>query len=119
MPSPYTAYRGIIGGAEHDLIARLAGWLRGRKAVMVNSTRDGGGVAEILRNMVPLLNELGVETSWEVIEGRPDFFSATKALHNGLHGRPESLTAAMEKAYWEVSEPNAAKLRVKLDRPLV
>ena len=119
MPSPYAAYRGIIGAAEHDLIARLAGWLRGRKAVMVNSTRDGGGVAEILRNMVPLLNELGVETSWEVIEGRPDFFAATKALHNGLHGRPESLTEGMERAYWEVSEANAAKLREKLERPLV
>jgi len=88
MSSPFSAYRPIIGGGEHDLIARLCERLRGRESVMVNSTRDGGGVAEILRNMVPLLNELGVAITWEVIEGRADFFAATKTLHNALHGRP-------------------------------
>ncbi len=119
MSSPYSAYRPIIGGAEHDLIARLAEWLRGRDMAMVNSTRDGGGVAEILRNMVPLMNELGVAVDWEVIEGRPDFFAATKTLHNALHGRPEPLTPEMIRAYWEVSDLNAAKLRERLDKPLV
>ncbi|HVM32657.1 MAG TPA: glycosyltransferase [bacterium] len=119
MSSPYAEYRKIIGAAEHDRIARLAGYLKGQSVVMVNSTRDGGGVAEILRNMVPMLNELGVETTWEVIEGRPDFFAATKTLHNALHGRPEPLTPAMQKAYWEVTDLNAEKLRSQLDKPLV
>ena len=119
MPSPYSHYRPIIGGAEHDLIRRLSECLKGRESVMVNSTRDGGGVAEILRNMVPLMNELGVRVTWEVIEGRPDFFAATKTLHNALHGRPEPLTPEMVKAYWEVSEANAAKLKDKMDKPLV
>lgn len=119
MSSPYSSYRSIIGGAEHDRIARLCGQLKGKDAVMVNSTRDGGGVAEILNNMVPLLNELGVSITWEVIEGRPDFFAATKTLHNALHGRPEPMTPAMIKAYWEVSEMNAGKLKERLDRPIV
>ncbi len=119
MSSPYSAYRSIIGKAEHDLIARLAQRLEGRSLAMVNSTRDGGGVAEILRNMVPLLNEIGVPTDWEIIEGRPDFFGMTKTLHNALHGRPEPLTAAMIDAYWEVSRMNAGKLADKLDKPLV
>ncbi|HVZ79859.1 MAG TPA: glycosyltransferase [bacterium] len=119
MTSPYTDYRRIIGASEHDLIARIARKLSDQKVVMVNSTRDGGGVAEILRNMVPLLNELGVETSWEVIEGRPDFYACTKTLHNALHGRPEPLTPAMLKAFWEISEMNAGKLKDQLDRPLV
>ncbi len=119
MSSPYADYRSIIGRSEHDLIARLAGHLRGQTAVMVNSTRDGGGVAEILMNMVPLLNELGVDITWEVIEGRPDFFSMTKTLHNALHGRPEPLTPAMVKAYWEVSEMNADKLKGRLDKSII
>ena len=119
MASPYSAYRAIVGGAEHDLIARLAGWVKGSNLVMVNSTRDGGGVAEILRNMVPLMNELGVETTWEIIEGRPDFFAATKTLHNALHGRAEDMTPGMVKAYWEVSEANAANLKDRLDKPIV
>jgi trehalose synthase len=119
MASPYSAYRSIIGMAEHDLIARLAEWLKGREIATVNSTRDGGGVAEILRNMVPLLNELGIPITWEVIEGRPDFFGATKTIHNALHGRLEPLTPGMIKAYWEVSEMNAEKLKERLDRSIV
>jgi trehalose synthase len=119
MSSPYSDYRPIIGGAEHDLIARLAGYLKGRESVMVNSTRDGGGVAEILRNMIPLMNELGVPVTWEVIEGRPDFYGATKTLHNALHGREELLTPEMVKAYWEVSEMNAGKLKDRLDKSIV
>lgn len=119
MPSPYAAYRAVIGPSEHDLIARLAHWLRGTGVVMVNSTRDGGGVAEILHNMVPLFNELGVPLAWEVIEGRPDFYAMTKTLHNALHGRPEPLTEDMIRAYWDVTEHNARKLAPALDRPLV
>lgn len=119
MPSPYASYRPIIGSSEHELIARLAGHLRGRSVAMVNSTRDGGGVAEILRNMVPLLNELGVPVTWEVVEGRSDFFAMTKTLHNALHGRREDLTEDMVRAYWEVTESNAERLRGALDRSLV
>jgi trehalose synthase len=119
MASPYAGYRRIIGAAEHDLIARIAERLAGRTVVMVNSTRDGGGVAEILRNMVPLLNELGVKLSWEVINGRADFFAMTKTLHNALHGRAEPLTDEMIRAYWEVNEANAGELKDALDRPLV
>ena len=119
MPSPYSAYRPIIGGGEHDRLARLCAHLKGREAVMVNSTRDGGGVAEILRNMVPLMNELGVPVTWEVIEGRADFFAATKTLHNALHGRPEPLTPEMTEAYWEISGLNAEKLKGRLQKPLV
>ncbi len=119
MSSPFSAYRAVIGAAEHDLIAGLAAQFRDVPVAMVNSTRDGGGVAEILRNMVPLLNEMGVKTNWEVIEGRPDFFAATKTLHNALHGRPEDITPAMQRAYWEVSGQNAGKLADRLDKPLV
>lgn len=119
MSSTYAAYRPIIGASEHDLIARLAERLKGQTAVMVNSTRDGGGVAEILRNMVPLMNELGLPVTWETVDGRRDFFNMTKTLHNALHGRPEDLTEGMIKAYWEVTDFNAARLRDKLGHPLV
>lgn len=119
MSSPYSAYRSIIGATEHDLIVRLAACLKGQEVAMVNSTRDGGGVAEILRNMVPLLNELGVPTNWEVIDGNADFFAATKTLHNALHGRAEPLTGPMVESYWQVTKENAEKLREKLDRSLV
>ena len=60
--------------------------LRGKTVVHVNSTREGGGVAEILHKMVPLMQELGLDARWEVISGPPEFYQATKGFHNALQG---------------------------------
>jgi trehalose synthase len=53
---------------------------------MVNSTAVGGGVAEILMRLMPLLRELGLDARWHVLEGGLDFFEVTKAFHNALQG---------------------------------
>lgn len=66
-------------------LERIAKDLEGIKVLHVNSTKLGGGVAEILYRMVPLMNELGIETRWEVIKGDLEFFKVTKKIHNLLH----------------------------------
>ncbi len=63
----------------------LAKDLKGVRVLHVNSTKEGGGVAEILHRLVPLMNELGIECHWEVIRGDEEFFRVTKKLHNLLH----------------------------------
>ncbi len=87
-------YEEIVGTQEVDRLRRLAERLVGRRIVHVNSTRAGGGVAEILGWMVPLMNELGIDARWEVIAGTPDFYQVTKAFHNGLQGLPVTLHKA-------------------------
>ena len=84
-------YEEIVGHQEVERLRRLAERLAGKRIVHVNSTRSGGGVAEILGWMVPLLEELGINARWEVIAGPPDFYRVTKAFHNGLQGLPVSL----------------------------
>jgi trehalose synthase len=79
-------YEPIIGKAEIDELRFLARHLRGKTVKMVNSTAVGGGVAEILNRLIPLMNELEVPTKWEVITGGNDFFEVTKGFHNALHG---------------------------------
>ena len=59
----------------------------------VNSTRQGGGVAEILSSIVPLMNSIGLEARWLVIDGSPEFFALTKDIHNGLQGDPIQIAA--------------------------
>jgi len=74
---------------------------------MVNSTATGGGVAEMLHRVVPLLNELGVKTKWEVIKGGSDFFDTTKAFHNALQGNEEVLPQEAFNTYLACNEMNS------------
>ena len=103
--------------AGHDAIAHLrhlARPLRGARVVHVNSTAVGGGVAEILARLVPLKRELGIDATWEIIEGDADFFAATKGMHNALQGQPVDLPRRLVDRWFEVSRDNSARLRAAL-----
>jgi len=108
-------YAAISGPERIAVLRRMARRLRGLSVVMVNSTRVGGGVAEILARQIPLLNELGIEARWEVIEGAPEFFDATKAMHNALQGSPAELTPARREAYIETNRRNASRIDLGAD----
>jgi trehalose synthase len=103
-------YEQVVGHQEVQRLRRLGERLAGKRIVHVNSTRSGGGVAEILGWMIPLMRELGIEASWEVISGPPEFYQVTKAFHNGLQGLPVSLRARDFALHYEVNRENAKKL---------
>jgi trehalose synthase len=108
--------------AGEDAVERLraaAEPLRGSRLLQVNSTAFGGGVAELLHTHVPLLNDLGIETTWSVIEGSDDFFAVTKAVHNALQGGEQQLTDTMQKMYWERIRANADQLPRDFDFVLI
>jgi trehalose synthase len=85
----------------------------------INSTPVGGGVAEILTRMLPILRELGIDASWDVIKGDQAFFNVTKAFHNALHGKPERITDEMLDAYRETTEANLREMNIHGDIVLV
>lgn len=99
--------------AEARLIAPV---LAGRRVWMVNSTAQGGGVAEMLPAMIEVLRELGVDVRWSVIESdEPAFFPLTKRLHNLIHGVGEPRLDAEARALYErVNRQNADALRPEL-----
>lgn len=104
-------YAEIIGEAAMDSLVNIAARLKDRKIVHVNSTRAGGGVAEILSSMVPLSKELSLDVSWEVIEGDESFFNCTKMLHNTLQGMPGTLSGRQMDIYAETNARNAERLK--------
>src|SRR5213080_3702303 len=110
-------YEPIVGKAELDELRFLAQRLRGRTVKMVNSTAVGGGVAEILNRLIPLMNELEVQTKWEVITGGNDFFEVTKGFHNALHGGEYHLTEDVLKIFNSYNEQN--RLRMTFDEDVV
>jgi trehalose synthase len=108
-------YSPIIGEDKVENIKALAEKLKGKKICHVNSTNRGGGVAEILRRLVPLMRGVNLEVEWKVIEGSDEFFKVTKAMHNGLQGMDIPLTDQMKKTYLECNEYNAKQLKLQHD----
>src|SRR3954468_2279933 len=85
------SYRGIAPDELLDAVARAAQALRGARVLHVNATPYGGGVSELLRSTIPLLNDQGLDAEWRIIAGDDPFFQVTKALHNGLQGAAREL----------------------------
>lgn len=79
-------YEGIASEQVLNEIRQRADQLKGAEVVHVNATNFGGGVAEILDNMVLLMNDVGLDVDWRVLHGTPDFFEVTKKFHNALQG---------------------------------
>ena len=85
-------YTHLAGRGLVDEIRGLASGLQGKRVLYVSATAFGGGVSEILYTIVPLMRDVGLECSWQVIMGREEFFNATKLLHNSLQGDPNTLS---------------------------
>ncbi|RMG69102.1 MAG: glycosyltransferase [Nitrospirae bacterium] len=112
-------YRGIAPEGDLIIIERLCEKLKGLSFLHINSTRAGGGVAEILQRMVPFLKSLGIEARWDVIEGDDRFFDITKKMHNALQGNDIEFTDDMFEYHYEVNRKNAEKLDLSADMVFV
>ena len=108
-------YQSVIGQANLDSLRFLARDLKGKTVKMVNSTAVGGGVAEMLNRLVPLLTELEVATHWDVITGGNDFFEVTKAFHNALQGGDYQLTKHVQEIFLMYNEQNMERMQFAED----
>lgn len=112
-------YRDVAPPGSVEILERMAKPLKGVTLAHVNSTRYGGGVAEILARQIPLMEELGIKVRWEVIEGRPAFFAVTKAFHNTLQGTPQKITDEMLQEYLECNRENARRVDLESDLVII
>src|SRR5215472_3138192 len=114
-PPQLKDYEPILGRADIDELRFLAQRLRNKSVKMVNSTAVGGGVAEILNRLIPLMNELEVSTKWEVITGGNDFFEVTKGFHNALHGGEYNVTKEVLEIFMMYNEQNRQRIEFTED----
>src|SRR5437773_8917461 len=108
------ASRGLM-----EEIRRLAAQLEGKRVLHLSATAFGGGVAEILYALVPLMRDAGLEAEWRIIRGADEFFAATKTIHNALQGSPQGLTPDQEHVYRRYNEENAQELEDNYDFVIV
>lgn len=110
VSSTLEQYVPLLGSAEIEELRALAGPLEGATVSMVNSTAVGGGVAEILIRLLPLMREVGLDPRWEVIEGGPEFYEVTKSFHNALHGQATKLGPEDFEIFREYNRRNRQRL---------
>lgn len=108
-------YEPFVGKSTIEELKMLAIELKGKLIQNINATAVGGGVAEILNSLVPLLNELGVNARWDVIKGGEDFFQVTKKIHNALQNRPAELSKRDFEVFLEYNRMNAEQMSLDGD----
>ncbi len=108
-------YAAIVGSSVIEELKLLANKLQGKVVQNINSTAVGGGVAELLSRIVPLLKELGINAQWDVIKGGESFFTVTKRFHNALHGKYEEITPEMYDLFLEISHQNIEQINLSGD----
>jgi trehalose synthase len=101
-------YAPIVGEDHIAALEALAAPLRGARVMHVSATAYGGGVAEILHTLVPLMRSAGLEVEWRVMTGSEGFFAQTKQMHNALQGMELPLTPEGELLYLQTNVENAA-----------
>src|SRR5213594_259681 len=115
-PVPITAnkkladYAEVIGQERYEQLRTLAKAAKGRSMLHINATAYGGGVAEILQNLVPLLRDAGVDAHWAVLDAPAAFYDITKKIHNALQGMKLDLSEDEKRLFLEVGRENASQL---------
>ncbi|HLN21803.1 MAG TPA: glycosyltransferase [Bacteroidales bacterium] len=107
-------YARVVGNEVIDHLRQLAYPLRGMKILHINSTKEGGGVAEILNRLIPLKRELGIDAEWEIITGEREFYQCTKKFHNSLQGNRDEVSDHLLDVYKQTNAVNFERLRSKL-----
>jgi trehalose synthase len=109
-------YAQVVGNEVIDHLRQLANPLVGKKVLHINSTKEGGGVAEILNRIIPLKQELGIDAEWDVIKGEKDFYTCTKKMHNSLQGDRDEINDHLYSVYKETNRKNFDILKDKLEQ---
>jgi trehalose synthase len=107
------SYEPLIGAAAVQRILAKVETLRGLRIAHISSTFYGGGVTEILTPLTLLMNSVGIDTSWHLVQGTPAFFRCTKMLHNALQGQDVMLTDEDKGVYEEVLAENSMRLHIE------
>ena len=103
-------YRGVSDDSLIEEARSLADALKGARIAHINATDSGGGVAEILHSIIPLYRDLGIDASWLVLDGAPEFFDVTKMMHNALQGQPHEFTTSEWDTFLRFNERNAREI---------
>lgn len=114
MESLLEQYAQVVGNEVIDHLRQLAYPLKGMKILHINSTKVGGGVAEILNRLIPLKRELGIDAEWEIVIGEKEYYQCTKKMHNALQGNRDDISSSLLQVYENTNQFNYERLEKKI-----
>ena len=112
-------YSNVVGDEIIEKIYDEASSLSEKTVVHINSTYQGGGVAEILNSLIILMNDVGIKTDWRLLHGDLDFFTTTKKFHNALQGEKINLSSKKKEIYYINNVNNAIFTHINHDFVIV
>lgn len=105
-------YAQFVGEESINELFSLSEGVQDNVIQSINSTKEGGGVAEILSRIIPLLRQMGVDATWDVLKGDDAFFKITKKFHNALQGMNECISSDELAHFLEVNRRNADEMEL-------
>lgn len=108
-------YLPFVGEETVEDIRRAAAPLKGLRVLHLSVSAFGTGVAELLSGVVPLLSDVGLDCTWQVVRPAEEFATANKALYHALAGAPSDWTPDMAEAWLRYSAMNAEPLVESFD----
>lgn len=108
-------YREVAPRGAVDFLLRIGERLRGRRVINISASRYAGAAVEVLNRLVPIMNDVGVDTSWEVTIGGAEFETISRSVARALAGTEQVITDAMLARLREISAQNASRLRLEAD----
>jgi len=106
-PRSIDDFRSMVSNTAINDLQKLAWTQQGLKVLHINATEYGGGVAELLLTQVPLMDDLGLQAHWAVIDADEHFFEITKSIHNAFQGNKDlPWDSSMEQHYFSTLEAN-------------
>jgi len=115
MISELEQYREVAPKGTIDFLYRLSDLVQGKRFLHITAVRYGGGMAEILRRLVPMMESLGIDARWEVLAGTQEFSDVTRRIADGLQGSPQTISEEQYQTYLDVTTRNAKALNLDAD----
>ena len=100
-------YREIVGDNVIGSIYKKMRSLYGKHLLNINSTYIGGGVAEILASMIPLMNDVGLDAGWRTVHGNMDFYGINNGSNFFVYKRRDSDNVVLELKYDQINDQSA------------
>ncbi|MFL5893959.1 MAG: glycosyltransferase [Thermoleophilaceae bacterium] len=108
-------YAGVAGEETIERLRGLAEGLQGVRVVHVSAAAPRNGCPELLRALLPLVTDVGLDVEWRVLYGSAPFADVARDLYDGAQGAETAVAPSTWAEFLEGVTGAAGSLRADCD----